>query len=251
LHNTDQNVAKNYSDIKREQWDAIDYGSWFLTKKGKLVDAMEKNALLKALKGKHYGTMLDIGIANGRQAEVYHSFIDSLVGIDISPKQLDYAKERTEKLGLKAEFKICGDASRLDFPDQSFDAIICTRVLQHLYDWKAAIKDFNRVLKPGGDLILITYNRFSIYGLVKWFQHKFADNLKGRFRNPIDIRRELKKNNFELKYYAGAMIAQPSAFPSFLLGIFKSPVSVIEHLDRSFPFKFFGERQIIRAKKIS
>lgn len=242
--------TSEFSEIKREQWDAIDYGKWFQTKRGVLVDEMEKQALLKALQGRKYNTMLDIGIANGRQAETYHTFINKLVGIDISPKQLEYAKATTDKLKLNAEFRVCNDASKLDFPDESFDAIICTRVLQHLYDWKGAITDFRRVLKPGGDLILITYNRFSIYGIGKWFQKVFQDPLKGNFRNPIDIRRELKKNNFKIEYYAGAMVAQPSAFPSFTIGAVKPILRGMEGLGKVFPFKFFGERQIIIAKKV-
>lgn len=239
-------MNKEHSEIKREQWDAIDYGSWFRTRKGKLVDELEKAALLKAMQGKKYNAMLDVGIANGRQAETYHSFVDRLVGIDISSKQLEYARKTADKLNLKAEFFVCNDASSLDFPDQCFDAIICTRVLQHLYDWKAALRDFKRVLKPGGDLYLITYNRFSIYGTGKWFQNKI-NPLKGNFRNPIDITRELKKNGFVIEYYAGAMIAQPSAFPGFTIRLVRPLLKIVESLDKIFPFKYLGERQIIRA----
>lgn len=244
-----ETTTKDHSEIKREQWDAIDYGSWFKSTRGILVDELEKKALMKAIEGKKYGLMLDVGIANGRQAETYHTFIDKLIGIDISPKQLEYAKQTTDKLKLNAEFRVCGDASKLDFPDESFDAIICTRVLQHVYDWKAAIKDFERVLKPGGDLYLITYNRFSIYGIAKWFQHIFSDPLKGVFRNPIDITRELKKNNFTIEYYANAMVAQPSAIPSFLINLLKPLIRLFESLGQVFPFKYIGERQIIRVKK--
>ena len=162
-----------------------------------------------------------------------------------------WTKKTTDKLNLKAEFIVCDDASKLNFPDQHFDAVICTRVLQHLYDWKAAIADFNRVLKPGGDLYLITYNRFSIHGIGKWFENKFFNPLKGRFRNPVDIQRELKKNGFTVEYYAGAMIGQPSFFPRFTIGVLKSPIKFFDRLNQTFPFKYIGERQIIRAHKIS
>ena len=239
-----------FSALKREQWDDIDYGSWFKTKRGVLVDELERKALLKALQGKKYELLLDIGIATGRQAETYHTFINKLVGIDISSQQLEYAKKTAAKLNLPAEFLVCNDASKLDFPDQHFDAIICTRVLQHLYDWKAAIKDFNRVLKPNGDLYLITYNRFSIYGVAKWFQKTFVNSVKGKFRNPIDITRELKKNGFIIEHYAGAMIAQPSILPGSSIKFFTPALRMVESLNQTFPFKYFGERQVIRAKKI-
>jgi ubiquinone/menaquinone biosynthesis C-methylase UbiE len=242
--------TKEFGDLKREQWDAIDYGSWFLSKRGRVVDVFEKNSLLQAIQGNHYDTMLDVGIANGRQAETYYPFINKLVGIDISPKQLEYAKATADRLKINAEFLVCKDASKLDFPDNSFDAIICTRVLQHVYDWKGALKDFHRVLKPGGDLYLLTYNRFSIYGIGKWFQHVFSDNKKGRFVNPINITSELKKSNFRIEYYSGALISQISAFPMFSIPWTKALHTSVEKLSRTFPFKYFGERQTIRAKKI-
>jgi ubiquinone/menaquinone biosynthesis C-methylase UbiE len=243
-------TTKEFGELKKEQWDAIDYGSWFLSKRGRVVDVFEKNSLLQAIQGKHYDTMLDVGIANGRQAETYYPFINKLVGIDISPKQLEYAKETTDKLKINAEFFVCSDASKLDFPDNSFDAIICTRVLQHVYDWKAALRDFHRVLKPGGDLYLLTYNRFSIYGIGKWLQHVFVNDKKGRFVNPINITRELKKSNFKIEYYAGALISQISAFPMFTIPMTKGLHSGLEKLCRTAPFKYLGERQTIRSKKI-
>lgn len=65
----------------------------------------------------------------------------------------------------------------VEIHDESFDYILCTQVLEHLYDPKAAFKEFSRILKPGGYLFLTThmvfdehmepydYFRFTKYGL--------------------------------------------------------------------------------------
>ena len=43
-----------------------------------------------------------------------------------------------------------GDALALPFPDQSFDRLICSEVLEHIPDYRAAIAEIKRVIKPGG-----------------------------------------------------------------------------------------------------
>jgi SAM-dependent methyltransferase len=45
---------------------------------------------------------------------------------------------------------ICGDATRLPFPDASFDRIIASEVLEHVPDDGAALSELTRVLRPGG-----------------------------------------------------------------------------------------------------
>ncbi|MCC6177168.1 MAG: class I SAM-dependent methyltransferase [Chloroflexi bacterium] len=74
-----------------------------------------------------------------------------------------------------------GDAHHLPFGDESFDAIVCTEVFEHLLDPPAAAREIVRVLKPGGRLILTTrfcfplhdrpadYWRFTPYTLTRLF----------------------------------------------------------------------------------
>jgi len=238
---------KTYSKFKRSQWDSINYGEWFKSSKGRLVDLLEKEGLIKALGNSNYENLLDVGIANGRQIQVYQNYIKNLVAIDISPEQLKLAKKESEKYNISSEFIVCDDSSTLDFPDNTFDCVLCTRVLQHVFDWKSSISEFKRVLKPNGELILITYNRFSIYGLLKLIQHLMNSD-KGRFRNPIQLISELKKNDFSIMHYSGAMISQFSILPNFLINIFYYLLVFIERFSNVLFFKYIGERQIIKAR---
>ncbi len=48
------------------------------------------------------------------------------------------------------------DATKIQFDDDSFDLIICNHVLEHIPEHKTAMKELNRVLKPGGTAILQT-----------------------------------------------------------------------------------------------
>lgn len=52
------------------------------------------------------------------------------------------------------QLDIVGDITDIDVPDSSFDVILCTEVFEHIPDPLSAIKEFSRILKPGGELIL-------------------------------------------------------------------------------------------------
>ena len=54
------------------------------------------------------------------------------------------------------------DATSLDFPDGAFDAVYSFGVLQHIPAAQRAVAEIHRVLKPGGDFLLMLYNRTSI-----------------------------------------------------------------------------------------
>lgn len=54
---------------------------------------------------------------------------------------------------------VCGDLLRLPFPDASFDAVLCTEVIEHTADPRTAVSELCRVLAPGGDLVLTVPNR--------------------------------------------------------------------------------------------
>lgn len=88
-----------------------------------------------------------------------------LVGVDISEKQLARNTALHEK--------IVGDIQRYEFPPDSFDAIICWDVLEHLAQPELALRQFARAIKPGGSVILKLPNVLSLKGLVtKFLPHK-------------------------------------------------------------------------------
>lgn len=81
-----------------------------------------------------------------------------LAGIDLSPGMVAVARAKTAALGLPAEI-VQGDAERLPYPDRLFDLIICNSVLHWFEDRAGAMREMARVLRPGGQLLLITATR--------------------------------------------------------------------------------------------
>ena len=110
--------------------------------------------------------LLDLGCGEGRHVIAAYMLdgIDA-VGVDLSVEDLGTARARraefAEFLGdaenregaAPALFAVlAGDALRLPFEDETFDAVICSEVLEHIPDYRAALCEIHRVLKPDGRL---------------------------------------------------------------------------------------------------
>ena len=238
-----------FARFKRDTWNATDYDSWFKPARGQVIDNLEKSALAKALAGKKYERALDVGIGNGRLLPIYAPHVAHVTGMDISSEQLDQASHAAKKIGIPFDTLLCQEASRIEIPDNSFDLIICSRVLQHVFNWRESVAEFARILKPGGDLVLLTYNRLSIYGLKKYYQHKFVNPTKGRFQNPAGLSKELKKNGLVIEYFVGALMGQPDLFSKDLSDSSRNFINRLEKLSAVSPVKYLGSRLVLRARK--
>jgi ubiquinone/menaquinone biosynthesis C-methylase UbiE len=245
-----QQDRDEFAKAKRDTWNTTDYGSWFKPARGQVIDTLEKAALAKALAGRKYERGLDVGIGNGRLLPIYAPHVAHITGMDISSEQLDQATEAARKLGLNFDTKLCQEASKIEIPDQSYDVIICSRVLQHVYDWRESVAEFARILRPGGDLVLLTYNRASIYGLKKYYQHKFQNPTKGRFQNPAGLTKHLKKNGLVIDYFEGALMGQPDLFSKDLSNASRGFINSLEKLSAVPLVKYLGSRLVIRARKL-
>lgn len=77
-----------------------------------------------------------------------------LVGIDISPGMVAVARQKAASAGIPATI-LLGDAETLPLPDATFDLVICNSVYHWFENREQALREMARVLRPGGQLILI------------------------------------------------------------------------------------------------
>ncbi|MCI2420641.1 methyltransferase domain-containing protein [Saccharopolyspora sp. K220] len=98
------------------------------------------------------GDVLEVAIGTGLNLPAYSRDI-RLTGIEWSPQMLGIARQRARELDVPVEF-LEGDAQALPFPDATFDTVVCTFSLCAIPDYKQAIAEMKRVLRPGGQLLL-------------------------------------------------------------------------------------------------
>src|SRR5258707_3895969 len=103
------------------------------------------------------GRILDVGVGTGLSLSDY-SPSTRLCGVDISEPMLRRAQQRVRALGLtNVETLAVMDAKNLAFPDSFFDAVVAQYVITAVPDPERTLDDFIRVLKPGGELILVNH----------------------------------------------------------------------------------------------
>lgn len=79
-----------------------------------------------------------------------------VVGSDFVPKMLEIAREKAKKQGLEMRFEE-GDALRLPYANESFDAVSCAFGFRNFADFKRGLEEFHRVLRPGGRAVILEF----------------------------------------------------------------------------------------------
>ena len=102
------------------------------------------------------GRVLEVGVGTGISLPQYASNL-RIFGTDISEGMLRKARERVADFRLKnVEGLAVMDAEKLEFPDNSFDVVMAQYVVTAVPNPEAALDEFARVLRPGGELIILT-----------------------------------------------------------------------------------------------
>ena len=102
------------------------------------------------------GRVLEVGVGTGISLPLYAPHV-RIFGTDISEAMLKKAKQRVSELHLKnVEGLAVMDAEKLEFPDNSFDVVMAQYVVTAVPNPEVALDEFARVLRPGGDLIILT-----------------------------------------------------------------------------------------------
>jgi phosphatidylethanolamine/phosphatidyl-N-methylethanolamine N-methyltransferase len=103
------------------------------------------------------GRILDVGIGTGISLTDYAP-TQRIVGVDYSEPMLRKAHERVLAQGLAyVEALAVMDAQHLGFRDAFFDAVVAQYVITTVPDPVAALDEFARVTKPGGEIILVNH----------------------------------------------------------------------------------------------
>jgi len=101
--------------------------------------------------------ILDVGTGPGVVAFILAEMGHRVTGMDLSKEMLHYAQDNADILNLNVTFKL-GDAERVPFEDESFDAVVNQHVLWTISQPEKAISEWFRILRPGGKVVIIDGN---------------------------------------------------------------------------------------------
>lgn len=190
-------------------------------------------------KGKN---VLEIGVGEGTDHAQFAKNGAVLCGIDLTPRHIDMTKRRFKAYSLSSDLRVA-DAEQLPFADNSFDLVYSCGVLFLTPHIEKAVSEIYRVLKPGGKIIALFYNKNSFHYYINIILY-----------NGI-VRGELQYLTFDklLDWYAGDGFGYPHVrylTKTELKNLFRSYENLkfyISNLDKDqLPFlsRFFSGRML-------
>jgi ubiquinone/menaquinone biosynthesis C-methylase UbiE len=110
--------------------------------------------------------VLEIGLGQGADAEQIIRRGARWSGVDLTPESVERVRMRLALRGLPHASVRRGTATALPFPDASFDIVYSHGVLHHVPAIRDAQREIRRVLRPGGELVVMLYAKRSLNYLV-------------------------------------------------------------------------------------
>ena len=110
--------------------------------------------------------VLEIGLGEGSESERLIRLGARWSGIDLTAESVARVRTRLALRDLRYEDLRQGSVLDLPFADNQFDLVFSHGVLHHVLDIKRAQREIHRVLRPGGELVIMMYARWSLNYLV-------------------------------------------------------------------------------------
>ncbi len=186
------------------------FGIWFLNTSVWLNHVLNRalNDLEPLIPDKSllYPKILDIGCGRGNAFKLLEDRFSpkTICAIEIDPALLQDA----ERNGQSCHCRVAvaqGNAERLPYPDDSFDMVFCHQSFHHLIEHEQAMREFYRVLKPGGILLFAESCRKFIHSLV----------IRLLFRHPMSVQKNADEY-LQLIKQCGFQVAETSVSKPYL-----------------------------------
>ena len=158
---SDDELAQRY--IKDREFLSPEYCRAALEHRYALYPFIEEFVEFSQWAGKR---VLEVGCGQGADLSRFSSAGADVHGCDLTPKHCRVSRDFVATLGGEAT-TLQADARRLPYASESFDLVYSFGVLLLVEDLDAAIAEIYRVLKPGGRVIVMFYNRDSLHYYVK------------------------------------------------------------------------------------
>jgi len=131
--------------------------SWDLLRTLHVPEEAVEAAVVAALDGRHVETLIDLGTGTGRMLEVLAGSYKRGIGIDSSREMLAVARSRLASAGIAHAQVRLGDIGDIDLAAGPADVIVIHQVLHYFDDPGRMLAQARRLLKPGGDMIIVDF----------------------------------------------------------------------------------------------
>ena len=155
---------------------ASSYDLWYATPLGRLVDRLEKNAVLGLIGDRAEGVTLDLSCGTGNYALALAERGFRVVGVDVSAPMLRVARAKSAQAKLDIRW-LQADASALPFRPGVFDLATVILGLEFVAAPGRALQEAHRVLKPGGRLVAAILNRSGLWTRWRRLKRRFAPSI--------------------------------------------------------------------------
>jgi SAM-dependent methyltransferase len=102
------------------------------------------------------GSVLEVGIGTGLNIPNYPAHVERITAVSLDSELDPRAAERMRARRLHIDL-VTGDAHELPIADHVFDSVVCTFLLCSVRDPAKVVREFRRVLRPGGRLALLEH----------------------------------------------------------------------------------------------
>ena len=158
-------------------------GRWDEIRKLHIADSEVERAIVDLLPDGEIGDLLDLGTGTGRMLMVLGGRARRAVGIDLSREMLAVARANLERSDLRDWQVRQGDLFQLPLSGESFDVAVMHQVLHYLEDPLDALVEAARVMRPGGQFLVVDFALHDIAALRSEHAHRWlgfaADEVVG------------------------------------------------------------------------
>lgn len=163
-------------------------------------------ALLHAVSSlSHWGKVVDLGCGEGDLSLLFAPSAEELIAVDQSQAMLNIIDQRAKEKNISNITTLHGDAEKLEIESSSVDLIILSQTLHHTADPKNSIQELHRVLKPGGNFLILDLP----YHGEEWMRDRMGDQWLGF--DPKEILSWLEEFNLKTKQHQ--IITQENTLP--------------------------------------
>lgn len=225
------------------------------------IPAYEQDCRQKAISslmvGRNYPVCLDAGCGNERDLGIISKRAGQVIGADISRQMLEQARPKTSKFQHRLDLLVC-NLTYLPFRHDAVDLIVCSEVLEHVPNWRKAITEFYKALKPRSSIVISTPNKLSMYGLTSYLGRLFfgSKHPYDKWKSYFELRRALMSTGFRLCSSLGACylpddVSYYNPFKSAIIRLLNLIRSIEAKVSYKWPLNLLGFMIVVRGIKIT